>query len=165
KKELNESIKEKCEAEKLLLHEREKREQAETAWRKQLEKCGVLFKQLQECNLNLPYEDDDRTFLHPSSLNDAFNQLKTSDDQIDILLAEVENLEEDYRSAASDVDKTNNDIKDGVICGDEVRKIIADLFIDNVRLRKQTNRVARHALKLGSTASVDSPSNENVTNI
>jgi hypothetical protein len=37
-------------------------------------------------------EDDDRTFLHSSSsssLNDAFNQLKTSDDQIDILLAEV----------------------------------------------------------------------------
>ncbi|CAJ2643577.1 unnamed protein product [Trifolium pratense] len=165
KKELNESIKEKCEAEKLLLHEREKRELAETAWRKQLEKCGVLFKQLQDCNLNLPYEDDDRTLLHPSSLNDAFNQLKTSDDQIDILLAEVENLEEDYRSAASDVDKTNNDIKDGVVCGDEVRKIIADLFIDNVRLRKQTNRVARHALKLDSTTSVDSPSNENVTNI
>jgi hypothetical protein len=77
---------------KLLLHEREKRERAETAWREQLEKCGVLFKQLQECNFNLPYEDDDRTFLHSSSsssLNDAFNQLKTSDDQIDILLAEV----------------------------------------------------------------------------
>lgn len=75
---------------KLLLHEREKREQAETAWRKQLEKCGVLFKQLQECNLNLPYEDDDRTFLHSSSLTDAFSQLKTSDDQIDVLLAEVQ---------------------------------------------------------------------------
>jgi hypothetical protein len=32
-------------------------------------------------------------------------------------------------------------------------------------LRKQTNRVARHALKLDSTTSVDSPSIENVTNI
>lgn len=77
---------------------------------------------------------------------------------------QVENLEKDYGSAASNVDKTN-DIKDGVIYGDEMRKIIADLFIDNVRLRKQTNRVTRHALKLDMTASVDSPSMETVTNI
>jgi hypothetical protein len=77
---------------------------------------------------------------------------------------QVENLEKDTGSAASNVDKTN-DIKDGVICGDEMRKIISDLFLDNVRLRKQTNRVTRHALKLDMTASVDSPSIENVTNI
>lgn len=164
KKELSESMKEKCEAEKLLLHEKEKSEQAETAWRKQLEKCGLLFKQLQECSVDIPFEDEDRTFLQSSSSTDAFNKLKTSDDQIDILLAEVENLEKDTGSAASNVDKTN-DIKDGVICGDEMRKIISDLFLDNVRLRKQTNRVTRHALKLDMTASVDSPSIENVTNI
>lgn len=165
--------------------------------------------------------------MNSSSLSDAFDQLTVSDDQIDILLAEVqvicflwlsilllviasncnyfvlntthlrrcdyffntthlerlssllrtllqlqnlfkfdqvENLEKDYGSAASNVDKTN-DIKDGVICGDEMKKIIADLFMDNVRLRKQTNRVTRHALKLDMTASVDSPSMENVTNI
>lgn len=75
---------------KLLLHEREKSEQAETAWRKQLEKCGLLLKQLQECSVELPYEDEDRTFLQSSSSTDAFNKLKTSDDQIDILLAEVQ---------------------------------------------------------------------------
>jgi len=75
---------------KLLLHEREKSEQAETSWRKQLEKCGLLLKQLQECSVGLPYEDEDRTFLQSSSSTDAFNQLKTSDDQIDILLAEVQ---------------------------------------------------------------------------
>lgn len=66
---------------------------------------------------------------------------------------------------ASNVDKTTNDIKDGVICDDEVRKIIADLFIDNVRLRKQTNRVTRQALKLDMTASDDSPSVETLTSI
>jgi len=75
---------------KLLLHEREKSEQAETAWRKQLEKCGLLFKQLRECSVDLPCEDEDRTFLQSSSSTDAFNKLKTSDDQIDILLAEVQ---------------------------------------------------------------------------
>lgn len=75
---------------KLLLHEREKREQAETAWRKLLEKCRLLFNQLQECNVNLPYEDEDRTSMNSSSLTGAFNQLTVSDDQIDILLAEVQ---------------------------------------------------------------------------
>ncbi|KAJ1410936.1 PX domain superfamily, partial [Sesbania bispinosa] len=164
KKELSESIKEKCETEKLLLHERAKREWAETSWRKLLEKCRLLFNQLQECNVNLPDEDEDRKIMNSSSLTDAFNQLTLSDDQIDILLAEVENLEKDYVSAASDVDKIN-DLKDGVICDDELRKIIADLFIDNVRLRKQTNRVTRHALKLDMTASDDSPSMETVTSI
>ncbi|RZC06130.1 PX domain-containing protein EREL1 isoform B [Glycine soja] len=165
KKELSESIKEHSETEKLLLHEREKREQAEAARRKLLEKCRVLFNQLQECNVSLPYEYEDRTIVNSSSSTDAFNQLTTSDDQMDILLAEVENLEKDYGSAASNVDKTTNDIKDGVICDDEVRKIIADLFIDNVRLRKQTNRVTRQALKLDMTASDDSPSVETLTSI
>ncbi|XP_027355083.1 PX domain-containing protein EREL1 [Abrus precatorius] len=165
KKELNESIKENCETEKLLLHEREKREQAEAARKKLLEKCRLLFNRLQECNVSLPNEYEDRTIVSSSpSLPDAFNQLTTSDDQIDIVLAEVENLEKDYGSEASNVDKTN-DIKDGVICDDEMRKIIADLFIDNVRLRKQTNRVTRHALKLDMTASDDSPSMETVTSI
>ena len=37
----------------------------------------------------------------------------------------------DYRSAASNVDKING-IKGGVIFDDELRKILADLFIDNV---------------------------------
>ncbi|KAK7410258.1 hypothetical protein VNO78_00893 [Psophocarpus tetragonolobus] len=164
KKELSESIKEHSETEKLLLHEREKREQAEAARRKLLEKCRVLFNQLQECYVSLPYEYEDRTIMNRSSFTDAFNQLTTSDDQMDILLEEVENLEKDYGNAAFDVDKTN-DIKDGVICDDEVRKIIADLFVDNVRLRKQTNRVTRQALKLDMTASNDTPSVETVTNI
>ncbi|CAJ1973702.1 unnamed protein product [Sphenostylis stenocarpa] len=162
KKELSETIKENSETEKLLLHEGEKREQAEAAQRKLLEKCRFLFNQLQECNVSLPYECEDRAIMNSSSLNDAFNQLTTSDDQMDILLAEVESLEKEYGSAASNVDKTNG-IKDGVICDDEVGKIIADLFIDNVRLRKQTNRVTRHALKFDMTASDDTPSMETVS--
>jgi len=77
---------------KLLLHEREKREQAEAARRKLLEKCRFLFNQLQECNVGLPYECEDRTVINSSSLSDAFNQLTTSDDQVDILLSEVSHI-------------------------------------------------------------------------
>lgn len=76
---------------------------------------------------------------------------------------QVESLEKDYGNAAFIGEKTN-DIQDGAICGDEMRKIIADLFVDNVRLRKQTNQITRHALKLDMTTSVVSPSIENVTN-
>ncbi|OIW14997.1 hypothetical protein TanjilG_30716 [Lupinus angustifolius] len=155
KKELSESVKEICEREKLLQHEREKRVQAETAWRNLVPKCRLLFNQLQECNVNLSIEDEDRKILNSSSLTDTFNQLALSDDQIDILLEEVENLQ-DYGSAASNVDKTD-DIKCGGICDDDLTKIIADLFIDNVRLRKQTNHVTRHALKTYMTASDDPP--------
>ncbi|KAK7283092.1 hypothetical protein RIF29_12370 [Crotalaria pallida] len=165
KKELSESVKEKCEAEELVQQEREKREQAETASRNLLQKCRLLFNQLQECNVNLPTEDEDRrTIMNSSSFTDTFNQLAISDDQIDILQAEVENLGKDNGSAASNVDKTNY-IKGGLICDDELTKIIADLFVDNVRLRKQTNRVTRHALKSDMRASDDSPSMETVTSI
>lgn len=77
---------------KLLLHEREKREQAEAGWRELTEKCKLLFSQLQECNVSLPYDDEDRKIMNPSSLHDASNRLTTADDQIDILLAEVQIL-------------------------------------------------------------------------
>ncbi|KAE9586940.1 putative Phox domain-containing protein [Lupinus albus] len=156
KKELSESVKEMCEREKLLQHEREKRVQAETAWRNLVPKCRLLFNQLQECNANFSIEDEDRKILNSSSLTDTFNQLAISDDQIGILLEEVENLQQDYGSAASNVDKSS-DIKCGRICDDDLTKIIADLFMDNVRLRKQTNRITRHALKTYMTASDDSP--------
>ncbi|KAE9603702.1 putative Phox domain-containing protein [Lupinus albus] len=164
KNELSESVKEKCEAEEFLQHEREKREQAETACRNLLQKCKLLFNQLQECNVNLPPEDKYRKNMNSSSLTDTFNQLAKSDDQINILLEEVENLGKEYVYAASNVDKTN-DINGGVICDDELTKFLADLFIYNVRLRKQTNNITWHALKSDMRASDDSTSMETVTSV
>ncbi|RYR44608.1 hypothetical protein Ahy_A08g040919 isoform B [Arachis hypogaea] len=156
KKELSESVKEKCETEKLIQQERERREQTETAWRELLQKSRLLFNQLQECDVNLPSEDEDRATMKSSSSSETFNQLAASDGQIDFLIREVENLGKDYGSGASSVDKTNK-IKDGILCDDEVRKIIADLFMDNVRLRKQTNRITRQAFKLDMKENDASP--------
>ncbi|KAL1346935.1 PX domain-containing protein EREL1 isoform X2 [Arachis hypogaea] len=163
KKELSESVKEKCETEKLIQQERERREQTETAWRELLQKSRLLFNQLQECDVNLPSEDEDRATMKSSSSSETFNQLAASDGQIDFLIREVENLGKDYGSGASSVDKTNK-IKDGILCDDEVRKIIADLFMDNVRLRKQTNRITRQAFKLDMKENDASPT-KNVTSI
>ncbi|KAF7817259.1 PX domain-containing protein EREL1 [Senna tora] len=156
KKELSESVKEKCEVEKLLEHERDKREHAESTSRKLLQKCRLLFNQLQQCNISFPSDDQDNTTTNSTSLDDTVNQLAISDDQIGVLLAEVENLGKDRGNAASDVDKIN-DIKDGVIYEDELQKILADLLVDNARMRKQMNSVTRHALKLDMSASDDSP--------
>jgi len=44
---------------------------------------------IQEYNASLPYEYEDRTIVNSTSSIDAFNQLTTSDDQMDILLVEV----------------------------------------------------------------------------
>ncbi|XP_028792788.1 PX domain-containing protein EREL1 isoform X2 [Neltuma alba] len=156
KRELSESIKEKCEAEKLLQHEREKREHAESASRNLIQKCKLLFTQLQQCNITFPTEDQDNTATNSSSLEETANQLAVSDDRIGVLLAEVEDLGKDTGMAASEVDKIN-DIKDGVIYDDALQKMIADLFIDNARLRKKMNCVTRYALKLDTSASDDSP--------
>ncbi|RZB51795.1 hypothetical protein D0Y65_048285 [Glycine soja] len=43
---------------------------------------------IQEYNASLPYEYEDRTIVNSTSSIDAFNQLTTSDDQMDILLVE-----------------------------------------------------------------------------
>ncbi|KAI4316341.1 hypothetical protein L6164_024329 [Bauhinia variegata] len=150
KKELSQSRKEKCEAEKILQHEREKREHTEIAWRKLLQKCRLLFNQLQECNANLPTEDKDNAVMNSSSSTDALNQLTISNDRIGLLLAEVKDLGPDDGSAASDVDNFN---------GDELRKIIVDLLVENATMRKQINCVTRHTLKLDVMSASDSTEN------
>ncbi|KAI4337305.1 hypothetical protein L6164_015738 [Bauhinia variegata] len=147
KKELSQSRKAKCETEKILQQEREKREHAEIAWRKLLQKCRLLYNQLQECNVSLPTEDKYNTVINSPLSIDALNQLAISDDRIGLLLTEVEHLGQDDESVASDVD-TTSEIKDGITSDGELRKIIADLFLDNATLRKQINYVTRHALKL-----------------
>ncbi|KAK4274446.1 hypothetical protein QN277_017662 [Acacia crassicarpa] len=164
KRELSESIKEKCEAEKLLQHEREKRERAESASSNLMQKCRLLFNQLQQCNITFPTEDQDNTTTTSSSLEETADQLAVSDDRIGFLLAEVENLGKDRGMAASEVDKTD-EIKDGVVYDDELQKMITDLFIDNARMRKKMNRVTRYALKMDKSESDDSPVDTVTSNI
>ncbi|KAJ7958789.1 Phox (PX) domain protein [Quillaja saponaria] len=147
KQELTQTAKEKCEAEKLLQWDREMIEHAKNAPRKLLEKCRLICHQLQECNIDVLAEDKD--IPNTSSLADALDQLTTSDDRIGLLLSEVADLVKDNENASSGVDKINDmKYEYDMINDGELRKVIADLLIDNARLRKQVNSVTRHAVKL-----------------
>lgn len=51
-------------------------------------------------------------------------------------------------AAASDVDE-HHDMVDGTsTTDDELRKMLAEIIVDNARLRKQVNSVIRRALKI-----------------
>ncbi|PON89886.1 Phox domain containing protein [Trema orientale] len=143
--ELSKSLKEKSEAEKLLKEERLKSKQAENARKKLLNKCRSLQSQLPECSLNSHSEDD--VSLCPSSLAEASDFL-TSDDQVNSLLTEAELLSKENEDSASDLDDGHEMISDATTTDDELRKTLANLFIDNVKLRKQLNSVVHRTLKM-----------------
>ncbi|KAL9363450.1 hypothetical protein Peur_046235 [Populus x canadensis] len=153
KQELSQSLKEKSEVEKLLYEEREMKEHEKITRKKLLNDCRILYGQLQECNGNLSSEDN---FIVNSSLGDALDLLTTSDDQISHLLAEAQLLFEDDKITAPNKDTRATD--------DELREMLANIFTDNAKLRKQVNSIMRHALKMGSicrSSNDEAPSSNN----
>ncbi|KAJ8538420.1 hypothetical protein K7X08_014960 [Anisodus acutangulus] len=87
KQQLNHSLEEKLEIERLYEGERQANEQARTSFMKLLHECQVLRQRFEECNINLVNKDD-LVMDHPSC-SDALNFLTTYDNQINLLLAEV----------------------------------------------------------------------------
>nr|XP_023874088.1 PX domain-containing protein EREL1-like isoform X2 [Quercus suber] len=146
KQELSQTHKEKSEAEKFIQQERQMREHAKASREKLLHECHILHNRLQECNTNLLADDEDNFVADSSSLADALDLLATSDDRIGLLLSEAQLLTENNEPTASGVDESH-DINDAAI-DDELRKMLADVFIDNARLRKQVNSVTRRALRV-----------------
>ncbi|GMY29275.1 PX domain-containing protein EREL1 isoform X1 [Fagus crenata] len=149
KQELSRTQKEKSEAEKLIQQERQMRHRAKNSREKVLHECSILRNQLQECNINFLTDDGDNFVADSSSLSDALDLLATSDDRIGLLLAEAQLLTENNETTASGVgvDETH-DNNDSTSLDDELRKMLADIFVDNARLRKQVNSVTRHALRV-----------------
>ncbi|XP_048332586.2 PX domain-containing protein EREL1 isoform X2 [Ziziphus jujuba] len=145
--ELDKSQKEKFEAEKLLQQAKQNSSQAETARKKLLHECKLLHHGLQECNLSFPSEDEEKSIFYSSSFADALDLLATSDDRISLLLAEAELLAQDNGAATSDLEEGCDMVNDAIRADDELRKVLADIIVDNARLRKQVNSVIRHALQ------------------
>ncbi|KAL5786040.1 hypothetical protein ACOSQ2_008432 [Xanthoceras sorbifolium] len=164
KQELSRALEEKSETEKLLQQERQTSDSVKTARRKLLHACMILHSRFQECNINLLTEDKDDFILESSSLTDALDLLTTCDDQIAHLLAEAQLLAEHDKAATSGVDKIHNNNDDtSSTMDDELRKMIADIFVDNAKLRKQVNSVMRRALMSrnnGGAASLTNPHND-----
>ncbi|CAK9170382.1 unnamed protein product [Ilex paraguariensis] len=88
RQQLDQSLKEKSEAEKLFQQEKRRSEHAKSARRKLLLECEILRNRLQECSSILFSENQDK-FIINSSLSDALDLLTKSDNQISGLLAEM----------------------------------------------------------------------------
>ncbi|XP_021665563.2 PX domain-containing protein EREL1 isoform X2 [Hevea brasiliensis] len=144
KEKLSQSLKEKSEVEKLLQEEREMIMQEKDARKKLVRYCWTLCNQLKECNLYLSSKEDDK-FIVESSVAVALDLLSTSDDQIGRLVAEGQALFEDGKIATSEDDDVG-------ATDPELRKMLANIFTDNARLRKQVNCVTRNALHSGNTS-------------
>ncbi|EOY29446.1 Phox domain-containing protein isoform 1 [Theobroma cacao] len=139
KQEAGQSLSEKSEAEVQLQQERQFSKHVRTARENLLNECRHLHDRLLQCTVNLSADDDENLIKNYSLVEDALDLLTTSDDKITTLLAEAQLLAQEGSTAADDHYDTRID--------DELRKIIADIFTDNAKLRKQVNSLIRHRLK------------------
>ncbi|XP_019436349.1 PREDICTED: uncharacterized protein LOC109342802 isoform X1 [Lupinus angustifolius] len=130
KQQLSELMKEKLDVESLLHEEKQRMKLSHNVNSKLVHECAILHKRLEECNVNFLVEEEDKVNILTSK-SDALDLLATSDNQIGILLAEAQLLAEDVES-----DTTYDDLK----------KMLAHVFVDNGSLRKQINSVIRCAL-------------------
>ncbi|XP_021886967.1 PX domain-containing protein EREL1 isoform X2 [Carica papaya] len=152
KQELNQSLREKSEAQKLLQQERQVSENAKAAREKLLHECRALHNQLIECNAHFSIGEDH--FAGPSNtLEGALDLLSTSDQRIGLLLSEAQLLLGVDEANDKDMDRTLRIV-------DDLRKMLLDIITENAKLRKQVNSLIRHALKMNRV----SMNNEDVRN-
>nr|KJB07634.1 hypothetical protein B456_001G034600 [Gossypium raimondii] len=146
KQEVDQSLSKISEVEVQLEHERQISKHVRTAREKLLNECQLLHNRLLECNVNLSIVDDENLIKDSSLVEEALDLLTKSDDKITVLLAEVQLLAKEDSSAIGDTDNVHDNHYDNRI-DDELRKIIADIFTDNAKLRKQVNSQLQHRLK------------------
>ncbi|XP_010546550.1 PREDICTED: uncharacterized protein LOC104818613 isoform X1 [Tarenaya hassleriana] len=143
-KDLNHSLTEKSEAEKLLQEERKSLENALAARKRLLNDCRILHDRLKEYNINLSMDDEQGNFTEDSTtVADALRLLSTSDDQIEeaqLLAGFDETTVQNVGNPLSIGDETR-------IADDDLRKVLADIFIENAKLRKQVNSIMLRALR------------------
>ncbi|KAG2245290.1 hypothetical protein Bca52824_092890 [Brassica carinata] len=141
-KELTQSLTDKTEAEKLLEHERKLLENTVSARKKLISDCRILHDRLKEYNLNLSTDGNGNLVEDSTTVSDALRLLSISDDQI-----EEAQLLAGFDEAALDIDKSLSIDTETRIMEDELRKILADIFVENAKLRKQVNSAMLRALQ------------------
>lgn len=145
KKQLNNCLEQKLEAERLYEEERLANDQARTSFMKLLHECQVLRQRFEECNINLINENEDDLVMDNPSCSDALNLLTACDNQINFLLTQV-NTDKgvDSSSTAEKKIEVNSD------CGtvdEKLRSMLINVLVDNGKLRKQLNSAIRYGLK------------------
>ncbi|CAH9084137.1 unnamed protein product [Cuscuta epithymum] len=153
KQQLNESSKDKDEIERQYAQEKQSSEQSKTTWKKLLHDCEILQQHFEGCKINLAENVND-LIKNVQSLPDAKELLSTSDDQINLLLAKVQRLDEGegINSVSSDDTKNVFDI-DMMEIIEGARKMLKNVFVSNAKLRKQVNSVVRNAIDTNEVSS------------
>lgn len=167
KHELNQSVKEKTEAERLIQQEEQRREHEETSRKKLLHECGILLNRLQECNINFLTEDEDKFSLNSTSPSDALDIVTTFDNRIGVLLAEAQLLAQDDEKNTSEVDRTHKNNNDTRSVDYDLKKMLTGILIENAKLKKQVNSFIRRAMKMYITSEKcdeEAPSRTSVVN-
>ncbi|KAL7602127.1 hypothetical protein Lser_V15G21902 [Lactuca serriola] len=143
KQQLNQSLIGKSEAEKLVQQEKERMEEEKAGRMKLLHECDVLQKRLKECSMNLVINgsSEDKLVICSPSVEDALQLVKISDDRMEALLAQAQMLAEDD-SFDDGENPTNNNNK-------KLRKILSEILVDNITLRRQVSLLFDGALKTG----------------
>ncbi|KAK9079978.1 hypothetical protein SSX86_001653 [Deinandra increscens subsp. villosa] len=159
KQQLNQALIGMSDAEKLLEEEKQKFEEKEIAGVKLLHEFNALHHQLQECSLNLLNDSEDKLVIDSPSMQDALELVKIADDQIEQLLVgddeytftfQVRVIAQDEGSIAAGED------------GD-LRKMLSDMIVDNLNLRRQVGLLIDRALRTGMVAvkDIEGPLEEN----
>ncbi|XP_074557227.1 PX domain-containing protein EREL1-like, partial [Curcuma longa] len=175
---LNQSLKEKTELEGIVLKEKQRLFNAKLANDTLLHESRVFRDRFQECSVSFLTDEEDKFTTTSSSLSDAFDLLATSDNRIDLLLAEGHLLAQNYKVAPIDVHAVqSNEMPESLIlpndhstvsADDEIRGILTDVIIDNLQLKKQINSVVKRTLntvsKLEKEDSIEAPSRKTVLN-
>lgn len=146
KKQLNHSLEEKLEAERLYEEERLANEQARASFLKLLHECQVLRQRFEECNINFVNENKDDLVMDHVSCSDALDLLTTYDNQINFLLAEVK-TDEGTDSSSAAAEKMNEVDSDSWTVDKKLRNLLTNILVDNGKLRKKVNSVIRYAVK------------------
>ncbi|XP_047325762.1 PX domain-containing protein EREL1-like isoform X2 [Impatiens glandulifera] len=145
KQEVSQSLKEKSDTQDLLQLEKQKKVQINIDRKKLLNECSVLHTRLMECTRHIRPEHGEKLVMDSDCIPDALNLLELSDNQISCLLEEVESL------AESDVSVKGGDQEDIIdeetrTIDKELKKMLANILMDNAKLRKETNSALRSAL-------------------
>lgn len=145
KQQLSELMEEKVDVERTLQKEKERIQFSHDANAKLLHECAILQKRLKECSVNFLVEEEDKLNVDTSQ-SDALDLLATSDNRIGLLLAEAQLLAQDVENVV-DAAEGYRTTDDTGTTNEELRKMLANIFVDNASLRKQVNSVIRCALK------------------
>lgn len=154
KQQLNQSLIGQSDAEKLLQQEKLKFEKDEVDRLELLHECEVLQHRLRECSINLLNESDDKLVIDSPSLQDALELVKISDDRIEALLAQAHILaQDDTFNASTAADMQDEDVNNRT--NNKLRKMLSEILVDNINLRRQVSLLLHRALKTGIITATD----------